>query len=85
MARLEAGEESNLYWCPRCGSWKRETSTDGTSSDFGVPKLVERCRQLSPLITEMSAAKLTMPEAEAVAQCRTAFGIAESINTPDNK
>lgn len=72
---------ARVFWCPRCGTIR----TTGRFEGDDMPKLVERCRKLQPLIAALNAMHLTTPQIEAVIQCWTAFGIAESINTPEDR
>lgn len=77
MNFLTRAEDMNFYHCPRCGTAvvKIDPSSARNYPDrVYVPKLVDRCRRFE-----------TTHDSNSVAQKWHRLGIAEAINTPENR
>lgn len=77
MGEVPAVGGNPLFWCPRCGTIQSVDPGLGTLISE-TPKLVERCRTFArQRIIDGS------PDGDSAAWRQT--GIAESINTPENR
>ncbi len=67
----------DLFWCPRCGTIRARADEPGVANPLFLnqsPKLVERCREFAATATGSN-----------LLSCWHRLGIAESINTPENR
>ncbi len=80
MATLCKQPGSTAFLCDRCGTVVRIYSADPNGyRDVYVPKLVERCREFE--MNHLAEHTISAKDFRAW----TGLGIAESINTPENR
>lgn len=70
MQAIHAPDECPMWWCPRCGTVKTMASQDGVA-----PSLVKCCRTFEK----------TMASSYSLLKLWKRLGIAEAINTPENR
>lgn len=81
-----------LFWCGRCGtvhsepSGRVDPSGESNVADgyYGVPKLVERCREFQLQMT-VGTGLGSQYASKPLKELWHRLGIAESINPPDRK